>query len=157
MADHRSTDSERALTLFADYLKTRAMSLTRPRKAILGAVMSIEGHFKLPDLFTALEARGEKVNRATVFRVLPLLEDSGLLRRVCRDVTSQWVYEHIVGHEPHEHIVCVSCGRVVEVESLRMDREAPRISSDMGFNYLYHRLSIFGVCPACSRTSENSR
>lgn len=151
MVEHWRGDTERALVIFTDYLRSHAMSLTRPRKAILRAVMAIEGHFRLPDLFAALDQQGDRVNRATVFRVLPFLEDSGLLRRVCRDSSSQWVYEHIVGHEPHEHLVCVDCGRVVEVDGLRMDQVGPGISRDMGFSYLYHRLSIFGICPDCSK------
>ncbi len=139
-------DLERAVTRWAGFLKDRSLRLTAPRRAAVEAVMAIEGHFGLDDLRRRLAKTG--AHRATLFRILPLLEEAGILRRV-RVRANGWRYEHAVGHLHHDHLVCERCGRLVEFRCPRIEREQERLCRAHGFSETSHLHVIRGLCRDC--------
>ena len=115
--------------------------------------MGIEGHFSLEDLRRRLEGTG--AHRATMFRILPLLEEAGILRKV-RAGSRGWRYEHAVGHPHHDHLVCERCGRLAEFRCPRIEREQARLCRAHGFSETSHLHVIRGLCRGCRRRGNGS-
>ena len=67
---------------FLGFLAQRKLRLTAPRRAIIEAVFSTESHFTAEELLTWAHRRDKRVSRATVYRTLPLLTESGLVREM---------------------------------------------------------------------------
>ena len=79
MAD---ADKKCARQRFLDFLARKNLRLTGPRRAIIETVFSTEKHFTAEELLKWARRRDKSVSRATVYRTLPLLTESGLVREM---------------------------------------------------------------------------
>ncbi len=141
---------------FIEYLKTMGLKFTAERRHILEAVFSFHRHFELDDIYDAMKRREARTSRATIYRTLPLLKECGLIREVfrCQDRPS---YEHIYGHDHHDHMLCIKCGRHIEFSDERIGRAQKEICSRFGFTPADHRLSIRGYCRKCAPRGNGKR
>ena len=55
-------------------------------------------------------------------------------------------YEHILGHEHHDHIICLDCNRIVEFFEPRIEELQEQIASKNGFTIKGHRLNLYANC-----------
>jgi Fur family ferric uptake transcriptional regulator len=133
-----------------EYFANNGLKLTAERRTILEGIKSLEGHFDADELYELLRRRGEGVSRATVYRTLPLLLKMGIIRETLRGGLKAR-YEHAIGHEHHDHLECISCGRIVEfkVDGIEMLQE--ELCRKNGFLPVDHELSIRGYCASCAR------
>ena len=94
--------------LFRDYLEQSQLKYTPERKVILREIFSLHNHFEADELYFKLRQKGgQRISRATVYRTLPLLEKSGLIRKVVF-VDKHTHYELAYGHMHHEHLICIN-------------------------------------------------
>lgn len=56
----------------------------------------------------------------------------------------------MIGHEHHEHIVCVECFKVIEFTDPDLETFHDRIARRLGFRVVSHTYKIYGVCAACA-------
>jgi len=143
---------DEARKVFIDYLHRQRMKVTEPRLAIVNAIFSRQKfHFLADDLLRIVNARRrEKISRATVYRTLALLEESGLLRRerYGGEVSS---YEKALHEGHHDHLICTECGSVTEFYSDELEKTQRRIARRHRFKSTDHVLQIFGVCEKCAK------
>lgn len=134
---------------FRFYLKDQGIKYTAARRKVLDAVLELHEHFEAEQLVYALKDRGFNVGKATVYRTLPLLVDCGILKQVRFDV-KQAHYEHAYGEEPHDHMVCRRCGRIVEFASAEVVKLRTQIARRHHFHVIGHRFQLVGLCTECS-------
>jgi Fur family ferric uptake transcriptional regulator len=140
----RPQDFEEALARYKDYLRRKHLLFTRERISILEAAMARHDHFSVEELHDSLKATGKKVSRATLYRNLDHLRDAGILAEV--DLGNRHVqYEHVLGHEPHCHLICEESGDVVEDFSPELQGVIDLIAKRHGFAIRTFKLQIFGV------------
>ena len=135
---------------FRDYLKSKGLKYTPERRLVLREIFSFHNHFDAEGLFEKLREKGEHVSRATIYRTLPLLIESGLIKEAlrCQDHTH---YEHVFGHPHHDHLVCLGCGRVIEFREDKIERMQELICRRYDFQSIEHRLGIRGYCNRCKK------
>ncbi len=138
---------------FRESLTAMGLKFTRERRLILDEVFRNHGHFEADDIVFGLRHRGHRVSRASVYRALPLLVRSGLLREV-HSSEKHSHYEHVFGHGHHDHLICTECGRTIEFYSPAIERLQAEICNEHGFLAAGHSLEITGVCDACSRAGK---
>ena len=130
-----------------DALDRAGVRLTGPRRKLTALIERREGHFTAADLLKDAGRRRMGIGRATVFRLLELLSEQGLVERIdLPDGTHAYI-----PCEPthHHHLVCLNCGATTDVDDRGIEavtREAARRS---GFKIEQHRLELFGRCPDC--------
>src|SRR3954470_6896810 len=95
------------------YLRGRGQRVTGERLALFDEIFSQHGHIDAEELLSAMKERGLKISRATVYRNLDLLVESGLARKQ-RLGSRGFLYEHMHAGQQHDHLVCTGCGRVVD-------------------------------------------
>lgn len=134
---------------FTAYLKGRGLKLTRERLAVLEGVAASDGHFDADELAAVVKGINPKVSRATVYRVIPLLVEAGLITRTVR-TKGRVSYERLSGGTPHEHMVCSVCGTVIEFREPRLERLIRSACAEHGFRPTAHTLSIRGCCGTCA-------
>ncbi|MFC1586893.1 Fur family transcriptional regulator [Planctomycetota bacterium] len=142
--------------IFEKFLHSKGLRYTRERKIVLRTIMRIEGHFTLIQLLSKLKRSGG-IHRATLYRMLPLLEEGKIIRRSMSSEIGEWRYEHLVGHEHHDHLICVRCGKVIEFYSKRIEDEQDRLRRKYGFLEMGHQFSIRGVCSECSKRGRKKK
>lgn len=141
---------------FRDFLSNKGLRMTRERSELLEAIMEAPQHFEAEDLISAVQKRSGQVSRATIYRTLSLLEESGILRKSLFGHNRHF-YESVVGRHHHDHLVCVRCGRIKEFEDERIERFQEEICEHFGFEMVDHVHEIFGLCPECrKKKSEGS-
>ncbi len=135
---------------FGAFLKSRGLQFTPERRILLREVFEIHHHFTVEDLFDRLKAVGERVSMPTIYRFIPLLLESGMAKEavMCRGNVT---YEHTYGHEHHDHLVCVKCGRVYEFRNDEIERLQQSVCDKFNFQPLEHRLGIRGICAECRK------
>jgi Fur family ferric uptake transcriptional regulator len=89
------------------------------------------------------------VGLATVYRVLTLFEQAGLLTRSHFEA-GRALFELNEGAH-HDHLVCLTCGRVEEFVDVEIESRQKRIAADKGFVLRDHALALYGDCtkPDC--------
>ena len=136
------------LETFARYLDTKNLKLTRERKAVLEEIFLHLGHLEAEELGHALRRKKIRASRATIYRTLELLVDSGMVRKVDLGHGHSH-YEHVLGHTHHEHMVCLKCGKVVEFSDKGIERSLVRLCRKAGFELCSHYFQVFGYCKDC--------
>jgi Fur family transcriptional regulator, ferric uptake regulator len=143
MAD---ADNKRARERFLDFLASKHLRLTAPRLAIIETVFATEKHFTAEELLKWARRRDASVSRATVYRTLPLLTESGLVREMDFGKEQKYYDPNYAEHPHHNHIICLDCGKIVEFESRKIERLENQISRRLGFSAKAHRLQITATC-----------
>ena len=129
-------------------LKKAGLKVTLPRMKILELLESMKlRHQSAEDIYKALLDQGEEIGLATVYRVLTQFEGAGLVTRHHFE-GGQAVFELNEG-EHHDHLVCVSCGKVVEFVDDVIEQHQNQIAKDNGFIITEHSLIIYGRCGSC--------
>lgn len=136
---------------FSDYLQRRELKFTPERQLILEEVSKTHRHFEAEDIVIGLRSRGKRVSRASIYRTLPLLVESGLLREV-HSAEKHSHYEHVFGHDHHDHLICTQCGRTIEFCESRIEEMQDSICRVYGFQPARHKLEIIGVCDECPKS-----
>ncbi len=134
--------------IFKEFLKKKGLKLTEERKAILKDVFSFHGHFDPEELLIRLRKKGSRVSKASIYRTIPLLLESGLIEEAIK-VDKHAHYEHTYGHGHHDHMICIKCGRVVEFHSQELEGLQEKLCRGDGFKSISHTLEIRGYCRKC--------
>jgi Fur family transcriptional regulator, ferric uptake regulator len=136
--------------LFSEFLKTKGLKLTSPRKIILDTIFIYHRHFNVDALYDVIRKDHQNVSRATIYRTMPLLVESGLIKQSLR-CQSKDHYEHIHGHDDHLHLLCIKCGDIIEVESTEIDETLARLANLKNFKLHDFNLGAKGICEACQK------
>ncbi|QTJ66874.1 transcriptional repressor [Rhodococcus sp. ZPP] len=134
-------------------LRAAQLRVTRPRLAVLDGV-SEHPHADTETIFGAVRTHLPGVSRQTVYDVLHVLTDVGLVRRI-EPSGSVARYELRVG-DNHHHVVCRACGVIADVDGAVGEAPCLTVSGDEGFVVEEAEVIYWGLCPDCS-TSHTSR
>ena len=96
-----------------------------------------------------LRARGQRIGRASIYRVLELLVEHGLVERVTVD-RDQARFERVLpSGEHHHHLVCEECGRLVAFDDPGLERAIHQVSERLGVRVDHHDVVLHGACEDC--------
>ena len=129
-------------------LRARGMRLTPQRQRIIQAVSAL-GHATPDGLAAAVDQDGgPALSLSTIYRNLEALEQVGLVSHTHLDHRSPTY--HLADHAKHVHLVCLSCGVVIESEVAAADQYVGNLLSRHGFVADVKHMAIHGWCAACS-------
>jgi Fur family transcriptional regulator, ferric uptake regulator len=126
-------------------LKHSGLKATLPRLKILEIFEAgAQRHMTAEDVYKALLAVDADIGLATVYRVLMQFEQAGLLLRSNFE-SGKSVYELNQGQH-HDHLVCLSCGRVEEFFDAEIESRQHVVAQTRGFKIQEHALSLYVQC-----------
>lgn len=141
-----SVDRSAAKKKFVEFLEKKNLRLTTPRQVIIETVFSTDKHFTAEQLLEWSRAKDKSISRATVYRTLPLLTESGLVHEMDFGKDYKFYDPNYAEHPSHNHIVCQDCDKIVEFESEKLETLESEISEKLGFSVKSQRLHITGSC-----------
>ena len=153
-------DRSLAKKRFLEFLHARHLRITTQRQAIVDTVFNTEEHFTAEQLLAWSRQKDKSVSRATVYRTLPLLTESGLVREMDFGEDHKFYDPNYADHPKHNHIICQDCNRIVEFDSEKIEKLENEISRRLGFSVKAHRLQITASCEelkrlgACKKKSD---
>lgn len=145
------TLNQEAKKRFLDFLETKQLRMTGQRMAIIDTVFSTNEHFTADQLIEWSRERDHSVSRATVYRTLPLLTESGLVREMDFGKEYKFYDPNYADHPHHNHIICKDCEKIVEFESARIAELENEIVHKLGFSVSSQQLQITGSCDTLKR------
>lgn len=145
---------EREVGRFRDFLALQGQKLTNERAALVREIFSTHYHFEADELLFKMKEKSLKISRATIYRTLELLVKSGMVRRVHLG-EDHYHYEHVTGNSHHDHLICTTCGNVIEFHDEALEQRQREICERKKFTPTFHNLQILGVCDACRRKGEH--
>jgi Fur family ferric uptake transcriptional regulator len=129
----------------ADELKSSGLKATLPRLKILGVFERTQRrHLTAEDVYRALMLDGADIGLATVYRVLMQFEQAGLLTRSNFE-SGKSVFELNEGQH-HDHLVCLTCGRVEEFFDPDIEQRQRAVAQARGFDLQEHSLALYATC-----------
>ena len=100
------------------------------------------------DLYYLVKEKDSSIGQATVFRTLKLLCEADIAKEVnFGDKKAR--YEHKFGHEHHDHLVCVECGKLIEAMEPGIEKLQKDLCKKFDFQPKEHKMEIFGICKQC--------
>src|SRR6266850_1127749 len=148
------TGREAAKRKFLSFLESKKLRVTLQRRAIIETVFETEEHFTAEELLDWSRQKDKSVSRATVYRTLPLLTESGLVREMDFGKDYKFYDPNYAEHPHHNHIICQDCEKIVEFESEKIEKLENEISHRLGFAVKAHRLQITATCEELKKLGE---
>jgi Fur family transcriptional regulator, stress-responsive regulator len=138
---------------FKALLRDHGLSVTAPRLALLAAV-DARPHATADALASDVRAVIGSVSRQSVYDTLGVLVEKGVVRRI-QPAGSPARYENRVG-DNHHHLLCRSCGVVVDIDCAVGARPCLTASEDHGFVIDEAEVIYWGRCPSCQQRPEDA-
>ena len=143
-----------AETIFRQYLKEKGLLYSKQREQILKTFMKARSHLTIDDLYNAVRKKNPRIGLATVYRTMRVICDCGLAREVdFGDGVRR--FEHKYQHQHHHHLVCIKCGRVIEVTSNQIESLQKKLAKQHNFAPIRDTMKIFGLCSKCKNKQES--
>src|SRR4029453_7026798 len=127
--------------------RRHGMHVTAQRLAVMRAVSDLP-HSSADDICGAVQAELGAISRQAVYDPLAALTDKGVFRRI-QPAGSSARYETRVG-DNHHHLVCRTCGRMVDVDCAVGDTPCLTAADDSGYEIDEAEVVYWGRCPGCA-------
>ncbi|WP_303720553.1 Fur family transcriptional regulator [Malonomonas rubra] len=138
---------------FNEYVSRKGLKNTNQRMIILETFLASESHFSTEELYLKLREEYPKIGYATVHRTLKLFAECGIAaERNFGD--GQTRFEPVHGEEHHDHLVCTSCGLIIEFEEPQIEKLQESVAATHQFTIENHRLELYGLCAACAAADQ---
>lgn len=136
------------LEAFQAYMARRGLNATAQRRTIAEAFFSLPGHHSLEEFYQHLLLSDPGIGQTTVYRTLKLLCEAGLAAEIhFADGIAR--YEVADPKRHHDHLICLECGKVVEIIDPRIEKLQRDLAVEHGFRLSGHVHILYGRCPAC--------
>lgn len=134
---------------FQNTLSEQNYRLTTQRKDILRVLVDNPGkHFSAEQLLKEVKDVNPDIGMATIYRNLELFCQLGIVHQLDFNDSYKF-YELNVEEEHHHHLVCRSCGNIVEFNDRVLEEFEERLEAEYDFSIFDHRIKFFGLCSKC--------
>jgi Fur family ferric uptake transcriptional regulator len=142
--------------IWRDFISRRGLNASRTRDAVVTLFLETKDHIDLQSLYGLARKRHPGVGFATVYRTMKLLEEAGIAHARHFGDAKETLYEIAAGRSHHDHLICESCGQIVEFVSPEVERLQDKIAARHGFELSRHRHELYGRCAACRGVAKTA-
>ena len=128
-------------------LRAARKRITPQRKLILAILAEADGHLDAHDIYDLGRKQDARLSLSTVYRTLGLLKETGVIRELHLDQDHH--HYELDGKDEHSHLVCLSCGCVIEVDSKPFTEAAEAVGEAYGFEIASAQVELAGYCTTC--------
>ncbi|WP_024787730.1 MULTISPECIES: Fur family transcriptional regulator [unclassified Lebetimonas] len=150
----KNFDYNKLLDEFKNILKKAGLKFTKQREIIFSTLYKNPNHLTAEDLYLVIKKQYPELNIgiATVYRTLAMLEENSLISSIhCNNGKK---FEIAKSH--HDHLICTSCGKIVEFHNDEIEKLQEKIAKENGFKLTNHILQLYGLCEECQKKEKKS-
>jgi Fur family peroxide stress response transcriptional regulator len=119
---------------------------SKQRNRILELLRSTDSHPTADWLYEHLKKEFPNLSLGTVYRNLGFLVDQNLVKKIHFGSTFDRFEANTT---PHYHLICESCGKIVDFEMPVYDELNEQAKKLTNFTIRHHKLEFFGICDDC--------
>jgi Fur family ferric uptake transcriptional regulator len=140
---------ETALDDLKIVLKDKGMKYTEQRAIILQILVNLDDHLNAEEIHSIVQKEypNQNIGIATIYRTLNFLEEVELISSLSFGKDGKRYEGNTQEH--HDHLICTSCGKIVEFLDDNIEKRQEVIALKNGFKITNHTMQIFGLCQKC--------
>lgn len=138
--------NEAARTQYQTHLGSKGLRVTNQRLAIFEAAFAQKEHFTAEELLVFARAIDDSVSRATVYRTLPIMTESNLLREVDIGKNLKYYLPISSNNTQVAQVICTDCDKIFEISAPFMEWYGTTVSSKLGLTPTSQRLQVSATC-----------
>jgi len=128
-------------------LQKKGHRLTPQRMLVIEALHNADGHISAEEIYEQLHRRYPYANISTVYRTLELLRELSLVTET--NFGEGRVRYHVAEKGHHHHLVCRTCGNIMDLEESTLYPLREMLLQEYGFDADLRHLAISGECSEC--------
>tara|TARA_B110000093_G_scaffold66088_1_gene71797 strand:- start:7171 stop:7656 length:486 start_codon:yes stop_codon:yes gene_type:complete len=142
----KTSDQESVRETFKEFLNSKGLRVTNQRLAIFDAAYADPDHFTAEDLLDRAREIDTTVSRATVYRALPLLTESSLIRQVDvgRDYKFYMANKNATTFQAQ--VICLDCDKIFEIDAPFMEWYGKTVADKLSLEVETQRLQVSAHC-----------
>jgi Fur family ferric uptake transcriptional regulator len=147
---------DRLRARLTNYMAEKGLRSTQQRRLIVDTFFEGASHMTIEDLLNEVRSRDRGIGYATVYRTLKLLAECGVAseRKFSDGLSRYELADEASAH--HDHLICVSCGKITEFEEPRIEALQDEIAARHHFEVTSHKHEMYGTCSDCAAISTCS-
>ena len=124
------------------------LRMTNQREIILRELKKSHEHLTADELYDIVKKIMPRISLATVYRNLEILSEAGLIGKL--EISGRQKRFDFDASD-HDHIYCVVCHRVDNLEIERKNVDSVHLGAEAGYSITGYRVEVMGVCPGCQK------
>ena len=132
---------------FREMLRAAGCRVTAQRLLLLQLLHDSKGHAGADDLYHLARARDPRLSLSTVYRTLNKLREVGLVHELHLD--QEHHHFELAAEDSHHHLICQSCGKVLEMKCFLVDEILSHIEAQHDFKVTGTQMEFVGYCVDC--------
>jgi len=130
-----------------NYNEFSGRPVTAQRQLLLSLLRKAGGHITAKELYRRASRKNESISLATVYRTLQLFKELGLVEE--RRLGQVYCYYEVKRPTDHHHLVCRSCGDVIDFKSPLINKLIEDLRQEHGFSLTKIEVYMEGYCQRC--------
>jgi Fur family ferric uptake transcriptional regulator len=139
---------------YQNFIQTNNLKSSKRRDLIFDNIIKIQGHFTADEIYQVMLRIDPDIGIATVYRTIRLLVDCGVLIEHTFGEKKGFFEVNEVDSEHHDHLICNTCGKIIEFHCDIIENHQQRIAEQHQFKINSHKLEIYGVCSECQQQNK---
>jgi Fur family ferric uptake transcriptional regulator len=139
-------DIESIRETFKEFLTSKGLRVTNQRLAIFDAAYEHPDHFTADDLLERARAIDDSVSRATVYRALPILTESSLIREVDIGRDFKFYMANKKANTFQAQVICLDCDKIFEIDAPFMEWYGKTVADKLALQVESQRLQVTAHC-----------
>ncbi|MEZ0537265.1 Fur family transcriptional regulator [Caldicellulosiruptoraceae bacterium PP1] len=132
-------------------LKQYDLKVTTKRIYVLFEFLNNNKSISAEEVYINLNSKGIKINLATVYRIIEIFVQKGLLVKSC--IVDRKCLYHIKDKEHYHFFVCIKCNKKSEINQCFIE-EIEMSLKQKNYTVLSHNMEIYGICDLCGGSNN---
>lgn len=146
-ANHRIETLDSILERLRTSIKKNGLKNSKQREEIISVLYKSGTHLSPEEITNVIKTKDKNASISSVYRILSFLEKEHFITALEADKSGRR-YE-IAAKEHHDHIICLTCGNIVEFVDSDIERLQVEIAKQFGAHLVSHDMRLFVKCSKC--------
>jgi len=142
-------DNEKVIDELKKIVKQKGLKYTEQREIVLKILMHAQEHLTAEEIYNLIKIKepDSNIGIATVYRALSFLEEVDLIASIAFGSEGKKYESNAKAH--HDHLICTSCGKIVEFVDEEIEKRQEKIAKQNNFKVTSHSMQLYGICSNC--------
>jgi Fur family ferric uptake transcriptional regulator len=135
--------------LFKNFFRENQLRMSHPRLLVYQELFNAIRPLSPQELYQGLLKKKKRIGLTSIYRSLDLFESLGMVFKIINGSNMKYKLCELENH--HHHIVCKTCGHVVELDFCDISKWSKKVMESTGYQVTDHQLSFYGYCKECQK------